>query len=301
MSCADKYELCNRALDLLSGGKDTVSISSFTDTDARKFTSNLCGRLYDPSRIYTLKRFKAQETLRYADLGADLKDTEIDISSIAVGADPFPVTVTTDAVHGKSTGDQIYLLDVEGTGGITSLNGTLYTITVVDTTSFTLASTAGTANWSHTADSGVISDAPESAEWTYIFALPSDCLHVVRQTDEGYHRMDYKHEVKQGFLFTNILSSEDTDSAYIEYVYDEETTTVFSEELVEAIATRLAAQLAPRTMGAEHGSRQREELLNEFERLVLPTNMGINREQQYQHEEPRESKFSWLGDRQYEI
>lgn len=307
MSCADEYELCNRALDLLSGGKDTVAIASFTDTDTKKFTSNLCGRLYDPIRQEVLKRFQAQETLRYADLGADIKDTEVDISSIAVGGDPFPVTVTTDAVHEKSTGDHVYLKDVEGTGGIISLNGELYTITVVDTTSFTLDDVTGSADWSHTADTGVMSDAPECADYEYVFELPKNtsgtniCLLVVRQTDEQYHRMDYIKEVKQGFLFTNILSNEDGDSAYIEYVYDEKDTTKFSDELVYAMVVRLAAELAPRLMGAEHGMNTRRKLLEEYETLVLPTMQGINRSQQYQDEDERESKFSWLGDRNFEI
>lgn len=139
----------------------------------------------------------------------------------------------------------------------------------------------------------------EKADWEYIFDLPSDCLHVIRQTDEQYHKINYDHEVKLSKLFTNALSNDDGDSAYIEYVVNETDGSKFSEELVNAIATKLASELAPRIVGGEGGRLLRIDFLDEFEKLILPLAKGINRRQQYQENEHfgRDSKYSILGDR----
>lgn len=141
-------------------------------------------------------------------------------------------------------------------------------------------------------------------DWDYVFDLPTGSplylLHVVKQTDEQYHRMDYNHEVMQNQLFTNIYSNEDGDSAYILYVKNETDGSVFSEETVEAIATKLAGLLAPQTLGGLDGLKVGDQILKRFEELVLPTAQGINRRQQYHDEDERESKYSWLGDRQFE-
>jgi len=53
-----------------------------------------------------------KETLKFADLGDDLVQDDLDIASIAVGADPFPVTVTTSEAHGLTTEDTRYITGV---------------------------------------------------------------------------------------------------------------------------------------------------------------------------------------------
>jgi len=143
------------------------------------------------------------------------------------------------------------------------------------------------------------SDTPEMAEWLYVFDLPDDFLHLIRQTDEQYHKLNYDCEVKLGYLFTNTLSNDDGDSAYIEYVVDEDTVTVFSDETVKCITTKLAAELAPRIVGVEYGHKRRLELLDEFEKLVLPVAKGTNHAQQHDENSHigRDSKYSILGDR----
>ena len=140
----------------------------------------------------------------------------------------------------------------------------------------------------------------EKAEWEYVFDLPDDYLTLVKQTSELDHKIEYPSQIKQGKLFTNALSNEDGDSAYIEYIKNETDGDVFSEEVINAIATLMAADLTPRITGGEWGWKRRQELLEEFENLVLPTAMGINRSQQYHDERPRLSKYSWLGGRQYD-
>ena len=137
----------------------------------------------------------------------------------------------------------------------------------------------------------------EKAEWRYVFDLPDDCLSVIKQTDERYHKLEYDHEIKLSKLFTNALSNEDADSAYIEYVVNETDGSKFSESLINAIATKLASELAPRIIGGEWAWKRRLDLLDEYEKLVLPLAKGLNRRQQYHDERERESKYSILGDR----
>jgi len=138
----------------------------------------------------------------------------------------------------------------------------------------------------------------EKAEWEYCFDLPDDCLLFLKQTHESCYTMEYAHEIKQRRLFTNILTNDDGDSAYIEYVKNETDATIFSSEVVKAIATLLAAELCPRIIGGEWAWRRRQDLLSEFERIVLPTSAGINNSQQYQSEDLWDVNYSWLGDRQ---
>lgn len=140
----------------------------------------------------------------------------------------------------------------------------------------------------------------EKAEWLYVFDLPSGCLHVSKQTNEQYHRLEYPHEVKQNKLFTNTLSNDAGSSAYIEYIKNETDASLFSEEQVNCIVTKLAAELAPRIVKGDWGHRRRQELLEEFEEIILPTARGMNQSQGYNYEAELESKFDWLGGRQYE-
>lgn len=137
----------------------------------------------------------------------------------------------------------------------------------------------------------------EKAEWTYVFDLPDDYLHLVKQTNERYHRMEYRCEVIQNQLFTNTLTNEDGDSAYIRYVKNETDASIFSEETAKAIATLLASHLAPFEVSGDWGWKRRIDLKEEFETIVLPDAMGVNRSVQYHDERPRETDYGWLGGR----
>ena len=140
----------------------------------------------------------------------------------------------------------------------------------------------------------------EKADWNYVFDLPSGYLTLVKQTYELNHKTEIRCEIKQGQLFTNVFSNEAGDSAYIEYITNETDGSVFSEEVINAIATLLAADLTPRITSGDWGWRRRKELLDEFENLVLPNAMGVNRSQQFHDERPQLSKYDWLAGRQYD-
>lgn len=139
----------------------------------------------------------------------------------------------------------------------------------------------------------------EKAEWEYAFDLPDDNLIVTRQIDEDSHEVEYRYEIKQSQLFTNILSNTDRDSAYIEYVKNETDGDVFNGEMVEAMATLLASLLAPRIVKGEMGMTLCERLFDKYEKVVLPKSIGISRSMQHDDEDQHEEKYSWLGHRQY--
>jgi len=231
------------------------------------------------------------ETRKFASLGNDLKQYDVKISSIVSSG--TVVTVTTDTVHRRSTGDTVFLAEIEPQDGtydidgtlITSLNGTTKTITVVDTTSFTLDDVTGVdLTWLHEPDSGIVSYVPEIGAWSYAFALPSDFFALVRQCDESYVsnanytvRSGVRKEYQcrkilnidgDGFLLvTNDLSDANAASAYIEYCIDQETFALFSIAFEECIAQLLAAELCP-VLGKNLEIRQR--LLVEYDQLTIP-------------------------------
>lgn len=139
----------------------------------------------------------------------------------------------------------------------------------------------------------------EKAEWEYVFDLPDECLRVVKQTDEKYHLIEYDFDVKQSKLFTNALSNEDGDSAYIVYVKNETDGSLFSEETARCISLLLASDLAPRIISGDWGWKRRLDLLDEFESLALPIAKGTDKSQKYEHNKHigRDSHYEVLGGR----
>ena len=207
------------------------------------------------------KRCPFPEGLKFADLGLDLKQYDISIESITVSS--TVVTITTDEVHGRSTGDTVFLTgilqdadetidDIEGTL-ITSLNGTTVTVTVTTTTAFTIDTAGVDATWAHEADTGIISYVPDIGPYQYAFLLPSDFFDIFRQTDEitANVKKEYQHRVilnRDGdgyILLTNHLTNAAGNSAYIEYIIDQQTFALFSPAYEECIAVLLAAELCP--------------------------------------------------------
>jgi hypothetical protein len=193
-----------------------------------------------------------RETFKLVDLGDDLKQDDVSISTLTGGG--ATVTVVTSDDHGFTTGDKLFLSDLEGTSGILALNNTTVTITVVDDTTFTFSSSA---TGTHTEDSGTVSRCPEIGSWTYAFNLPSDFLEVVGQYDETYiaERTNYLTQYPchsllnaagTGYLFlTNYVSNMDGDSAYMGYVIDSTSYSMWSYQLVDLTATALAIMLCP--------------------------------------------------------
>lgn len=258
-------EIVNFAGALIGGFGDQVSasgqIANLTDTDP---VTTWCASMWPRARqqvIIDLATMKApiRETVKNAELDDEMTDRDVTISDITSSSGL--VTVTTDEVHGKSTGDTIVLKGIDADSGVGAadvgvLNGTTYTITVLDTTSFTLDSTIGNDSFDYTEDSGIVSEAPELGPYTYAFDRPSDAIAVVRVMDESFDTdEDTRRQYRFGtmlnrdtdgiIIVTNDLTNADNDGIYIEYCIDQSIPTLFALENANAIITMLAHLLAP--------------------------------------------------------
>jgi hypothetical protein len=129
---------------------------------------------------------------------------------------------------------------------------------------------------------------PEMAEWEYAFSLPSDCLVFLRQTDEGDHTARYKCAVKKNVLFTNDLTNDDLDSAYIYYVAKVTDVSEYAPMLIEAIATKLASELAPIVAGDHKLAQALRKKYSE----VLESAIDANQKEVYAEEDGDDS---WLN------
>lgn len=133
-------------------------------------------------------------------------------------------------------------------------------------------------------------DLPEIGQWTYAFNLPADCLAVVRQFYESYiswrDQLEYQvnfdvvpNAGQDGLIlltdaYTNVLSDDTTtSSAFIEYCFNQTNTGIYSEALIECIATKLAADVCP-VIGKDAAERRR--MLLEFERISIPNAAAYN-------------------------
>lgn len=266
------------------GGSGQVTQTQLTAND--DLISQAINTKWPVVRKRVIKQFAALkapflETQKFADLGDDLKQDDVAISTIS---GTTTVIVETNEVHDKSTGNKVFLADIKGDGGVTDLNGTTKTVTVIDTTSFSLDSTTGLSGWDHTEDSGIVSKAPEMGGWRYAFNLPDDFFAIVRQTDEvatwqkgtrrTYQNKPILNIDGDGFLLlSNSLTNRNVDSAYIEYVIDQTTFAMFSPQFEECLAMLLAAELSP-MVGRDTEFRQA--LLFEYEKSTVPKAMRDN-------------------------
>jgi len=139
-------QICNLAGAKLGGFGEQVSasgqISSLDDTDPISVACNLHYPKAIEQVLTDLAAMKAplKVTKRSVELDDQLTDDDVVISAITIGSGPgYQITVTTDDVHGKTTGDTVVLKGIDGDYDIgTGLNGKTKIITVVDTTNFTL-------------------------------------------------------------------------------------------------------------------------------------------------------------------
>jgi len=297
--------IANNALGKLGGAGDQVTGKAFIT--AALLTANTdrvsiwVNTKYPTIRQKVIADFAGEkcpfrETLKFADLGPELKRYDIAISSIVSAL--TVVTITTAEAHGRAEGDTVYLAEIEQDSDediddieqalITSLNGTTVTIdSVPSTTTFTIDTAGVDLTWSHEADTGIVSYVPEMGAWEYAFNLPSDYHAMVRHCDESYTvkngvRKEYQYQTilnRDGdglILLTNDFSNLGANSAYIEYVIDQTDFDLFSPALEEAIATLMAAELSP-ILG--RNLKVRQEFLLEYKQLTVPDAKRYNQSQ----------------------
>jgi hypothetical protein len=267
-------ELCNIALGKFGGAGDQVNatgqISSLSDTDPVSVWCNSHLPVYRQAAILDMASVSApfRETLKFANLGDDLKQQDVVVASIS--GDGALVTVVTKEVHGRTTGDKVFLDYLQDTGynnGVEQFNGTTQTVTVVDTLTYTFASAI---QGTHKANTGISSIVPSVGPWYYAYNLPSDMMPggMIGQIDEitmlqrNNLTSDYRYGVMMNLagdgwlLLTDHVSSQDGLSAYIAYVTDSVAYSMWTSQMVETVATLLAAELCP-VVGRSMADRQK--------------------------------------------
>ncbi|KKN31149.1 hypothetical protein LCGC14_0826940 [marine sediment metagenome] len=295
-------DIANNALGLYggaadqSGGDGYIGVAEITaDTTV---TAKRINDFYAVARKEMISQFAEmgcpfRETVKFADLGDDLKADDITIESITVAAGTFKITVVTAKAHNLTTGNTRFLSDIRGdlatdAQDVSSLNGQNVTVTVVDTTSFTIDTLLGTAAWDHVENSGQISKAPEAGAWQYAFTLPSDYFCMFRHTDESFTeknntRKRYQYQtvadrVGTGLvLLTNNLTNLGGDSAYIEYCIDQTTFALFSAMFEEVVTFLLAIKLCTNVGGRDLETRAG--LMAEYEAVIIPKAQAYNQSQ----------------------
>ena len=92
-----------------------------------------------------------------------LCDTDTDYRGLSAATQANPVQITTTNPHGYSTGDVVYLYDI---GGMVELDDRWFTITVVDTTNFTLDGEDGTGHTAYTSGGAARSHAEDGTGYS---------------------------------------------------------------------------------------------------------------------------------------
>ena len=134
---------------------------------------------------------------------------------------------------------------------------------------------------------------PEMADWDYAFNLPSDCLGFIAQVDQDAHNEKYEYELKDGKLLTNELTNSDGDSAYIHYINEEKTVTVFKVWFRYVVALCVAIDLSVSLAGKDR-LNLKESLQAELYEFVLPICKSLNQSEKYHDDE---GSYSWLDAR----
>lgn len=147
------------------------------------------------------------------------------------------------------------------------------------------------------ADLGAEASVSEQADWEYVFNLPDDCMQVIAQIDEGNHKKKFAHAVKGRQLYTNNYSNDDGDSAYIDYI-SIAAVSLFSPQLIEYIALKLALRMAPKLLGTSEGAAIIMQTMERELRLkILPEAIGRNQAEGDADGGNDEGECTWLTGR----
>lgn len=204
------------SLALTRIGHDAIaSFSASGDKAQRWFFAN-----YDFIRQSLLREFQWRSAIKRAVLTADT------IHDITGATQANPVVITS-AAHGFSNGDEVFIASVQG---MVEINNRTFTVANKTTDTFELSGVDGSAYTAYTASGKLYGYV--ATEYAYRFALPSDCLRLLRIN--GAETDDYR--VEQGYIVT------DEGTCWIEYIFDQDDETAFDSQFVDLFAARLSAE-----------------------------------------------------------
>jgi len=152
-----------------------------------------------------------------------------DTVNAITGATKANPVVITSAAHGRSNGDVVF---INGVVGMTEINNLTFTVANQATNTFELSGINGTAYTSYSSGGSVYGYIPN--EFAYRFALPSDCLRLLRINGDDADM----YRVEAGYVYT------DEGTVSVEYIFDQGTESAFDAQFVDLLASRLSAECA---------------------------------------------------------
>lgn len=217
---ASDVEMANLALSRIGHESNLSSFSASGNKASRWFYAN-----YEIVKQAALREFGYRFATKRAVLTADTTYSITD----ATAASPV---VITSASHGFSNGDTVY---IAGVLGMTELNNRTFTVANAASNTFELSGEDGSTHTAYV--SGGTAYGYIASEYSYRYAVPSDCLRIIR-INAGETA---KYRLEAGYIYTDELSANSTID--LEYIFDETTDSNFDAQFTDAFAQRLAAEI----------------------------------------------------------
>ena len=249
---ASATEIANLAIAHL-GGRALTALS----TDATQQAASL-RKWYNPeggTPVYTaLDEVLRAHPWNFATARKRQTITYHSLAGTAITNDGGLIKVT-HAGHGLSTGDGVYIKDVEG---VTAANGQWYV--TVSSNTFTLDDSvfAGT----YTSGTGKFVKIP-AFDWDFQHTPPEDCLRVISLNAGGGQMEDAGAD----FQFEKGLILTDEETINLKYIQRITDVTDYPADFVTAFSFLLASYIAQDTQGA---TGRATEMRQFFEKSVAP-------------------------------
>lgn len=128
------------------------------------------------------------------------------------------------------------------------------------------------------------SESPEG--WSHKLAKPADAIRIVSVNDNCY-----QWQVEGQYILVAGSTIWDSDTMTVEYVHQLTDISKYSPKLKKAVAYKLAIYIAG---GITNNTKVKNDLINEFETLVMPQARGIDAMQGTPRQLP---KSTWLRSR----
>lgn len=199
------------------GHEGVTAFSASGNKASRWFASN-----YEFMRQALLR----EHSWRFATKRTYLTRDTINEITGATAANPVVITIADG--HSIANGTEVF---ITGVVGMTELNNRAYTTAGATATTLQLVGVDGTSYTAYSS-AGSLTEYVVS-EYAYRFALPSDCLRILRIN--GAERDDYR--VEAGYLLTN------EGEINCEYIFDNTDETTFDAQFVDLLASRLSAEV----------------------------------------------------------
>jgi hypothetical protein len=249
---SSEIAICNLALSRIGANTITSLTANSTKED------RLCNQFYAQFRDETLKNFAWNFALKATPLNLiDLYDDSTNYSdavSILNVATSNPVRITV-ASNNYSTGMNLYVWDVGGTTEINDLN---FEATANTASYIYLLGVDGGKYGTYTSGGYVIRKEP-LADYSlgYTYTVPTDCLKALRLDSEEVY-----------FIFGDSLGKRlitSDSNAVLVYISKVTDVTLFPDDFVEVLVSRLARELVMPLIGTKDGAVVRRELTQDLQ------------------------------------